>query len=90
MQLHVCNQDAKECEEKLSRCKPNILYNIYSYWLYLNHITWKIERLQEELEDTKRVIRIRKSEKNRQNYGQKKKYKRTNNDLQNIRMKLQI
>jgi len=33
--------------------------------------------------DTKGVIRIRKS-KNRQHNGQKKKYKRTNNDLQNI------
>ena len=33
--------------------------------------------------DTKGVIRIRKS-KNRQHNGQMKKYKRTNNDLQNI------
>ena len=44
----------------------------------------------EELEDTKRVIRIRKSKKNRQHNGQKKKYKRTNNDLQNITQKLKI
>ena len=35
---------------------------------------------QEELEDTKGVIRIRTS-KNRQHNGQKKKYKRTNNDI---------
>jgi hypothetical protein len=34
-------------------------------------------------------IRIRKS-KNRQHNGQKKKYKRTNNDLQNIHIKLKI
>jgi hypothetical protein len=33
----------------------------------------------EEFEDTKGVIRIRISKKNRQNNGQKKKYKRTNN-----------
>jgi hypothetical protein len=39
---------------------------------------------KEELEDTKEVIRIRKSKKNRQHNGQKKKDKRTNNDLQNI------
>ena len=38
----------------------------------------------EEFEDTKKVIRIRKSKKDRQRYGQKKKDKRTNNDLQNI------
>ena len=43
-----------------------------------------------ELEDTKGVIRIRKSKKNRQHNGQKKKYKRTNNDLQNIHIKLKI
>jgi hypothetical protein len=38
---------------------------------------------EEELEDTKRVIRIRIS-KNRQHNGQKKKYKSTNNYLQSI------
>ena len=37
--------------------------------------------LYEGLEDTKGVIRIRKSKKNRQHNGQKKKDKRTNNDL---------
>jgi len=44
----------------------------------------------EEFEDTKGVIRIRISKKNRQHNGQKKKYKRTNNDLQNIHIKLKI
>ena len=38
--------------------------------------------------DTKGVIRIRISKKNRQHNGQKKKYKRTNNDLLNIHIKL--
>ena len=37
--------------------------------------------LLEEFEDTKWVIRIRISKKNRQHNGQKEKYKRTNNDL---------
>ena len=37
--------------------------------------------LSENFEDTKWVIRIRKSNKNRQLNGQKKKYKSTNNDL---------
>ena len=44
----------------------------------------------EEFEDTKGEIRIRISKKNRQHNGQKKKYKRTNNDLQNIHIKLNI
>ena len=43
----------------------------------------------EEFEDTKWVIRIRIS-KDRQHNGQKKKYKRTNNDLQNMHIKLKI
>ena len=38
--------------------------------------------LKEESEDTKGVIRICTSKKNRQHNGQKKKDKRTNNDLQ--------
>ena len=46
--------------------------------------------LQEEFEDTKGAIRIRKSKKNRQHNGQKKKYKGTNNDQQNIHIKLKI
>ena len=45
---------------------------------------------QEEFEDTKEVIRIRISKKNRKHNGQKKKYKRTNNDLQNMHIKLKI
>ena len=40
------------------------------------------------VEDTKEVIRIHKSKKNRQHKGQRKKDKKTNNDLQNIHIKL--
>ena len=36
------------------------------------------------------VIRILKSKKDRKHNGQKKKYKRTNNNLQNIYIKLKI
>jgi len=36
---------------------------------------------EEEIEDTTRVIRIRKSKKVRQYNYQEKRYKRTNNDL---------
>ena len=42
---------------------------------------------KEKLEDTKGVLRFRKSEKGRQHNGQKKKVKMTNNDLQNITQK---
>ena len=48
------------------------------------------DAIPEEFEDTKGVTRIRKSKKNRQHNGQKKKYKRTNNNLQNIPIKLKI
>ena len=46
--------------------------------------------LKEEFEDTKGAIRIRISKTNRQHNGQKIKYKRTDNDLQNIHIKLKI
>jgi len=38
---------------------------------------------QEEFEETKGVIKIRISKKDTEYNGQKKKYKRTNNDIQN-------
>jgi len=44
---------------------------------------------EEEFEDTKGYKRIWIS-KNRQSNGQKKKYKRKNNDLQNIHIKLKL
>jgi hypothetical protein len=44
----------------------------------------------EEFEDTKGVIRVRKSKKNRQHNEQKKRDKRTNNDLQDIHIQLTI
>ena len=46
--------------------------------------------IKEEFEDTKGVIRIQTSKKDRQHNGQKKKYKRKNNDLQNIHIKLKF
>jgi len=45
---------------------------------------------QKEFEDTKGVIRIYISKKNRQRNGKKKKDKRTNNDLQSKHIKLKI
>jgi hypothetical protein len=46
--------------------------------------------VKEEFDDTKGVIRNRKLKKNKQHNGQKKKCKRTNNDLQYIHIKLKI
>jgi 4-diphosphocytidyl-2C-methyl-D-erythritol kinase len=43
---------------------------------------------EEVLEDPKGSIRISKLKKNRHRNAQKKKYTRTNNDLQNIHIKL--
>jgi hypothetical protein len=47
-------------------------------------------RYEEEFEDTKWVIRIRDSRKDRHHHGQMKKDKMTNNDIQNIHIKLKI
>jgi len=46
--------------------------------------------VQEEFEDTKDIIRIRKSKKDRQQNSRKKKDKRTNNGLHNKHIKLKI
>ena len=57
--------------------------------LLILHSGILMDVLWEEFEDTKGVIRIRES-KDRQHNGQKKKYKRTIKDLQNIHIKLKI
>jgi len=46
--------------------------------------------VKRNLKIPKGVIRIRKSKKDKQHNGQKKKDKRTNTDLQNIHIKLKI
>jgi len=52
--------------------------------LWMGYHVWK-----EEFKDTKAVIRIHRSKKDRQN-NDKKKDKKTNNDLQNIHIKVKI
>jgi hypothetical protein len=47
-------------------------------------------KAQEEIEDTKGVIRICLSKKIRKHNCQNRKYKRANTDLQNIHIKLKI
>jgi hypothetical protein len=59
---------------------------------FVTRLTRRVPLVEQELEfeDTKGVIRIRISKKNRQHNGQKKKYKRTNINLQNIHIKLNV
>jgi hypothetical protein len=52
-----------------------------------NNLNLKEEQTTEWPKDTEEVIRLRKSKKNRQHNGQKKKNKSTNNDLPNIHIK---
>ena len=65
---------------------------IHSNWYYkflsCCFIYLVIYCFMKSLKIPKGVIRIRISKKNRQHNSQKKKYKRTNNDLQNIHIKL--
>ena len=73
-------------------CKAidGIIPSITVRFLVEGNCTKMITSYKEEFEDTKEVIRFRKSKKNRKHNGQKKKYKKTNNDLQNIHIKLKI
>ena len=65
--------------------------NLNTINIYLYVLAWYFGLLnEEEFEDTKGVIGIRESKKNRQHNGQKKKNKSTNNDLQNIHIKEKI
>ena len=57
-------------------------------YLLLSFFDWPFDFSRKNLK--KGVIRIRISKKNRQHNGQKKKYKKTNNDLQNIHIKQKI
>jgi hypothetical protein len=66
----------------------NVVPEINNVYFFLKNRTVVVH--EAELEDTKDVNRIRISKKNRYHNGQKKKYKRTNNDLQNIHIKLKI
>jgi len=55
-----------------------------------NNTLYLCKIYKEKFEDTKGLIRIRRSKKNRQHNDQIKNYKRTNNDLQNTHIKLKI
>jgi hypothetical protein len=75
----------------LMNCNEIVLYiHFHHNPVYIEVFTVGSGLKLEEFEDTKGAIRIRILKKNRQHNGQKKKYKRTNNDLQIIHIKLKI
>jgi hypothetical protein len=70
--------------------RPQLLLNNQNSILIEKPLICTHLLMQEEFDDTKGVSRILKSKKDIQQHGQKKKDKRTNNDLQNIHIKLKI
>jgi hypothetical protein len=64
-------------------------FNPVNFVTLLRHSLY-LRMSKEEIEDTKGAIIIRISKKNRQHNDHKKKDKGTNNDLQNIHIKLTI
>ena len=72
-------------------------FRLYNYWY--GRTIWSFvaatmrllcRNLQSEFDDTKGVIRNRKTKKKRQHNGKAKIDKRTNDDLQSINIKLKI
>jgi hypothetical protein len=76
-------------ETKGEKNKKNVLAKGRQFLILVIHRR-DTRIVQEEFEYTKGAIRIIISKKNRQHNGQKKKDKRTNNDLQHIHIKLKI
>ena len=72
------------------KCQRLMMFN--AIFNNISVISWRSVLLvnEEEFEDAKGVIRIRILKKNRQHNGQKKKVKRTNNDLQHTHIQLKI
>ena len=68
----------------------NVTNNSNFLILSRNLQNWYTRTVQEEFEDTKWVIRIRKSKKDRQPNDQTKKDKSKNNHLQTIQRKIKI
>ena len=82
----TCHYNTSQCNTYTS---PSLTMSVPDFQQTFSN-QFNICYWQEEFEDTKGVIRISISKKNRQHNRQKKKDKRTNNDLQNIHIKLKI
>jgi hypothetical protein len=81
--------DRHDIAEILLKIASNTITVTLSLSIKLRQLHSNIKCMNEEFQDTKEVISIRIS-KNRQHNSKKKKYKRTNNDLQSIHIKLKI
>jgi hypothetical protein len=68
-------------------CLHSMLWAQWCMYLWIDDMDCPLNFLLEEFEDTKGEIRFHISKKNRQHNGQKKKYKKTNSNLQNIHIK---
>jgi hypothetical protein len=77
---------------KLKQQVPLVEQELLTLSGYLSSPTHNIplSTIKEKFEDAKGVIRIRISKKDRQHNDKTKKYKKTNNDLQTIHIKLKI
>jgi len=78
-------QEARATMDTGHRTKTNLSFYTRNVGFLIARMRW----YKYEFEDTKEVIRIRKS-KDVQPNGQKKKDKRINNDLQTLHIKLTI
>ena len=83
----ISKQIVKVCVEQYYRTVSDVRYVCVSGFSILD---CPISFIQDKFEETKAVIRIRKSKKDKQHNGQKKNDKKINNYLQNIHIKLKI
>jgi hypothetical protein len=87
MYNYIFNLMQSVCANSCVWCSVQIVYvgiSTSSVALGLFKLVFPHRQEEEEFEDTKGAIIIRILKKNRQHNDQKKKYKRTNNHLQNI------
>ena len=76
--------DACGLKKSISMSPHIVWHHDFQRDINIINTTMVCNNLEEEVKDTKGVIRIHKSRKDKQHNGQKKKDKKTNNDLQNI------
>ena len=93
MNTYLCREHAVGIKHACSLRKIMLKISERCFVRVLNLLSiWKqsCTLVPKKSEDIKGAIRIRISKKNRQHNVQKKRHKMTNNDLQNIHIKLKI